>query len=95
MPRRCALTGKAVSFGRNVSHSHHKTSRTFAPNLQQVSLRSEALSQNVRLQVSTRALRTVQKRGGLDTFLLTTDDTKLPPEGLALKRRVRRAIKAN
>lgn len=95
MPRRCALTGKAVTFGRNVSHSHHKTSRTFAPNLQHVSLRSDALSQNVRLQVSTRALRTVQKRGGLDAFLLTTDDTKLPPEGLALKRRVRKAIKAS
>ena len=92
MPRRCALTGKAVRFGRNVSHSNHKTPRTFAPNLQQVSLRSDALSQNVRLQVSTRALRTVQKRGGLDAFLLTTDDAKLPPEGLALKRRVRRAM---
>lgn len=92
MPRRCALTGKAVRFGRNVSHSNHKTSRTFAPNLQSVSLRSDALSSTVRLQVSTRALRTVQKRGGLDAFLLSTDDAKLPAEGLALKRRVRKAL---
>ena len=92
MPRRCALTGTAVRFGRNVSHSNHKTSRTFAPNLQRVSLRSDALGQNIRLQVTTRALRTVQKRGGLDAFLLGTEDTKLPPEGRKLKRRVRKAL---
>src|SRR5690606_9933855 len=92
MPRRCELTGTRVAFGHNVPHSNRKTSRTFAPNLQSVSLHSGGLGRTVRLRVTTRALRTVQKRGGLDAFLLGTPDDKLPPEALELKRRLRRAI---
>lgn len=92
MPRRCELTGTRVSFGNNVSHSNRKSSRTFAPNLQSVSLISDGLGRSVRLRVTTRALRTVQKRGGLDAYLLGTDDAKLPPEALELKRRLRRAL---
>jgi large subunit ribosomal protein L28 len=92
MPRRCELTGTRVSFGNNVSHSNRKSSRTFAPNLQSVSLLSDGLGRAVRLRVTTRALRTVQKRGGLDAYLLGTSDAKLPPEALELKRRLRRAI---
>jgi large subunit ribosomal protein L28 len=92
MPRRCELTGATISFGHNVSHSNRKSSRTFAPNLQSVSLVSDGLGRSVRLRVTTRALRTVQKRGGLDAYLLGTDDAKLPPEALELKRRLRKAI---
>ena len=92
MPRRCALSGSKVSSGNNVSHSNRRTRRTFAPNLQNVTLLSNALGERVRLRVSTRALRTVQKVGGIDAFLLGTDDAKLPPEAIVVKRRVRRAI---
>ena len=92
MPRRCELTGTKVSTGNNVSHSNRRTRRTFAPNLQNVTLLSDALGERVRLRITTRALRTVQKVGGIDAFLLGTDDAKLPPEGLALKRRVRKAV---
>jgi len=92
MPRRCELTGSKVATGNNVSHSNTRTRRTFAPNLQNVTLLSEALGHAVRLRVTTRALRTVQKVGGLDAYLLGTADVKLPPEGLALKRRVRKAV---
>jgi large subunit ribosomal protein L28 len=92
MPRRCALSGSKVSSGNNVSHSNRRTRRTFAPNLQNVTLLSDALGERVRLRVSTRALRTVQKVGGIDAFLLGTDDAKLPPEAIVVKRRVRRAI---
>ena len=91
MPRRCQLTGKTVRFGRNVSHSHRKTQRRFEPNLQRVSLLSEALRRELSLRVSTSALKTVQRRGGLDAYLLSTRDEKLPPEGLRLKRQVKRA----
>jgi large subunit ribosomal protein L28 len=92
MPRRCELTGAKVSSGNNVAHSNRRTRRTFAPNLQQVTLLSDALGERVRLRVTTRALRTVQKVGGIDAFLLKTDDAKLPPEALVVKRRVRRAL---
>lgn len=92
MPRRCSLTGTHSHAGQNVSHSNRKTKRRFEPNLQHAHLHSEALGRRVRLRVTTRALRTVQKRGGLDAYLIGTDDAKLPPEALALKRQVLRAL---
>ena len=91
MARRCALTGKEVQFGHNVSHSKRRTNRQFKPNIQKVTLSSEALGCSISLKVSTRALRTVQKRGGLDAFLLGTDDAKLTEEALRLKRRVKKS----
>ena len=54
-------------------------------------LATEALRRVVRLRVSTRALRTVQRYGGLDRFLMTTADAKLAEPGLRLKRAVRKA----
>ncbi len=92
MSRRCTLTGKQVQFGHNVSHSNRKTNRRFQANIQKVSLVSEALGQAVPLRVSTRALRTVQKKGGLDAFLLSTHDNKLPELALRLKRRIKKKI---
>jgi large subunit ribosomal protein L28 len=92
MARRCELTGKEPQFGHNVSHSNRKTNRRFDPNLQKITFYSDALRGRVGLRVSTRVLRTVQKYGGLDAFLLATDDAKLAPEGLRLKRRVRKAL---
>jgi large subunit ribosomal protein L28 len=92
MARRCALTGKEAQFGCNVSHSNRRTNRRFSPNIQKVSLRSNALGQSVRLRISTRALRSVQKKGGLDAYLLGTDDSQLHDEGLRLKRKIKRRL---
>jgi large subunit ribosomal protein L28 len=92
MARRCDLTGTKPQFGHNVSHSNRKTNRRFDPNLQQVTFFSEALKQSVGLRVTTRAIRTVQKHGGIDRFLVKMDPAKLAPEGLRLKRRVHKAL---
>jgi len=92
MARRCDLTGKEPQFGHNVAHSNTKTNRRFLPNLQKVTLQSEALRRNVQLRVSTRALRSVQHNGGLDKFLLTTHDAMLAEPALRLKRKVRKAL---
>lgn len=92
MPKRCMLTGTGPRAGHNVAHSNVKTNRRFNPNLQRVHLQSDALKRNVPLRITTRALRTVQKHGGLDPYLLRTDDRKLAPEGLKLKRSVRKAL---
>ena len=91
MSRVCALTGKKVQFGHNVSHSKRRTNRRFQPNLQKVTLTSDALGQ-VPLRVSTRALRTVQKKGGLDLFLLKTADKDLTEGAKRLKRRIKKRI---
>lgn len=92
MARVCALTGTKVQYGHNVSHSHRVTHRRFEPNIQRVRLPSEALGVAISLNVSTRALRTVQKKGGLDGFLLGTDDARLQPEALRLKNKIRRKL---
>ena len=92
MARRCDLTGKEPQFGHNVAHSNVKTNRRFSPNLQRVTLHSEALRRVVRLRISTRALRSVQHNGGLDRFLMKTADTKLAEPALRLKRAVRKAL---
>ena len=91
MARRCTMTGKGVMAGNNVSHAHNKTRRRFLPNLQVASVLSDALGHSVRLRLSTRAIRTIEKKGGLDAFLLTTPDAKLPLEARRLKRAVKKA----
>jgi large subunit ribosomal protein L28 len=94
MSRRCSMTGKGVMAGNNVSHAHNKTRRRFLPNLQVTSLLSDALGEVVRLRLSTRAIRTIEHKGGLDRYLMDTSDSKLPEEALALKRKVKKAMVA-
>jgi large subunit ribosomal protein L28 len=90
MSRRCQLTGKGVLTGNNVSHANNKTRRRFLPNLQETSLLSDAFGFAVRLRLSTRAIRTVERNGGIDAFLAGTPNRRLPPEAQALKRRIAR-----
>jgi large subunit ribosomal protein L28 len=91
MSRRCEITGKGVLSGNNVSHANNKTRRRFLPNLQDTSMLSDLLGMPVRMRLSTRGIRTVEHNGGLDAFLLSTPNRKLPVEALALKRRIVRA----
>ena len=91
MSRRCALTGKGVMAGNNVSHAHNKTRRRFLPNLQWVSIYSDALNQAIRLRLSTSAIRTVEHKGGLDAFLLDARADDLTTDIKRLKKRVIKA----
>lgn len=91
MARRCAATGRGVQTGNNVSHANNKSRRRFLPNLHQVTLLSEILREKVRMKVTTTGLRTIEKRGGIDGFLLSTPNAKLEPLALKLKRRVKKA----
>jgi large subunit ribosomal protein L28 len=93
MSKRCQLTGAGPKAGRNVAHSNVKTPRMFHPNLQRVRLNSEALGRPVPLRITTRALRSVQKHGGLDAFLLAMDMEKLPTDAQRLKRQVQKALR--
>lgn len=91
MSRRCMITGKAVMTGNNVSHANNKTKRKFWPNIQDTSLYSEILKRSVRIRISTNGLRTVDKKGGLDAYILGTAKTKLDPELRALKSEIEAA----
>lgn len=87
MARRCMITKKGVMSGNNVSHAKNKTRRRFLPNIQSVSFISDVLGL-IRLKVSTRAIRTINHNGGLDSFLLSSTDAKLSLEARRLKKRV-------
>ncbi len=88
MSRICELTGKGRQVGNNVSHANNKTKRTFLPNLQNVTLLSDALERSIKLRVSTHGLRSVEHNGGLDNWLVKTTDDKLSLKARRLKRDV-------
>ncbi len=91
MSRRCEMTGKGVLTGNNVSHANNKTRRRYLPNLQDTAVLSDVLGTTVRIRVTTHGLRTIEHNGGLDAFLLTTPNRRLPEEAQSLKRRIQRA----
>jgi large subunit ribosomal protein L28 len=95
MSRRCDLTGKGAQTGHKVSHSNRKTKRRFLPNLCNVTLISDALGRSVRLRVSANALKTVDRRGGLDAFLMKAKDADLAPRVLELKRQIEKKREAS
>jgi large subunit ribosomal protein L28 len=84
------ITGKQVMSGNNVSHANNKTRRRFLPNMQVVSFISDRLGK-VRLRVSARAVRTIEINGGLDSFLMSVNDSKLSHKALLLKRRIEKS----
>jgi large subunit ribosomal protein L28 len=92
MSRICELTGKGRQVGHNVSHANNKTKRTFLPNLQNVTLLSDALGTGVRLRVSTHGLRSVEHNGGLDNWLMKTSDANLSLRARRLKRDVAKKL---
>ena len=87
MPRRCALSGKSVQYGHNVSHANNKTKRRFMSNLQVASVLSDVLGHSIRLRLTPRGIKTIEHNGGIDAYLLGTNNSKLSPEMLTLKRR--------
>ena len=88
MARRCELTAKGPQVGHKVSHSNIKTKRRFLPNLCNVTFISDVLGRNVRLRVSTNAIKSVDHRGGFDAFLIKAKAIELSPKALELKRQI-------
>ena len=92
MSRRCELTAKGPQVGHTVSHSNIKTKRRFLPNLCNVTFISEALGRNVRLRVSTNAVKSVDHNGGLDAYMLKVKADVLSPRALELKRAIQKKV---
>ena len=76
MPRKCDISGKKPFACRNISHAHNVTNRWQKPNIHDKRLYVPELGRQVRLRVSARALRTINKKGLL---------RYLRDEGLKLK----------
>ncbi|MCK0141652.1 50S ribosomal protein L28 [Aliiroseovarius sp. F20344] len=94
MSRVCELTGKGPMTGNNVSHAKNRTRRRFLPNLNDVTLQSEALGRAFKLRISAAALRSVDHRGGLDAFLAKAKNDELSANALKIKKEVAKALAA-
>ena len=92
MSRRCMITGKGVMSGNNVSHAKNRTRRRFLPNVQDTGLYSEILKRWIKVRVSASGLRTVEHKGGFDTYLASTAPTKLDPSLRSVKAQVEKAL---
>jgi len=62
MAKVCALTGKRSQSGNRVSHAHNKTRRRFKPNLVTKRVWDPAKKCWVKMRISTRALKTLDKK---------------------------------
>lgn len=95
MSRTCDLLGTGPMSGHNVSHSNIKTKRRFEVNLCNVTLRSDTLGQDYKLRIAAKTLRTVDFKGGLDSFLVGTKNHKLTAKGRKLKKAVKSGMEAS
>lgn len=69
MSRVCQVTGKGPVTGNNISHANNKTRRRFLPNLQYHRFWVESEKRFVRLRVSAKGMRIIDKRG-IDAVLV-------------------------
>jgi large subunit ribosomal protein L28 len=63
MSRVCEITGKRPAVGNRVSHANNKRRRRFLPNLHTQRFWLESEKRWVSLRVSTRGMRTIEKKG--------------------------------
>jgi large subunit ribosomal protein L28 len=63
MSRVCQITGKKPMAGNNVSHANNRTRRRFLPNLQNKRIWVESEQRYVKLRISSKGLRIIDKQG--------------------------------
>ncbi len=86
MVNKCSITKKKPMAGNNVSHAVNKTKRRFYPNLHNVSFFSDILGKKVKLKVSSRGIKTVEKNGGIDNYIINSKNSNLTIETRKLKK---------
>lgn len=80
--------GAQLQSGHNVPNSRQKTKRVFKPNVQVKHLRSEILQRTFEIRVTSRALKTMERKGGLDAYIATTKDHRLGLFGQDLRSKM-------
>ena len=86
MVNKCSITKKKPLTGYNVCHAVNKTKRRFYPNLHNVSFFSEILGKNIKLKVSSRGIKTVEKNGGIDNYIINSKNVNLTSETKKIKK---------
>lgn len=92
MSCRCELTGVAVQYGNNVSHSQRKTRRRFEPNVRSVIYTSEVTGEKYKLKVVAKTMRTIEKLGGLDAFMMKAKSSSMSLRAKKLKREIAKKV---
>jgi len=85
MSRKCELTGVGVQFGNNVSHSQRKTRRRFEPNIRVARYASDLTKQSYKLKVTARCMRSIEKAGGFDIFMLNAKLCKMSVKAKSIR----------
>ena len=93
MSKVCEISGKKPMTGNNVSHANNRTKRRFIPNLQNVKLYSGTLQKYINLNITIRTMKTVEKYGGLDSYLIKTSNRNLADTGLKIKKQILKSNK--
>ena len=88
MSKVCEISGKKPMSGNNVSHANNRTKRRFIPNLQNVKLYSGALQKYINLNITIRTMKTVEKNGGLDSYLIKTSNKNLAETAIKIKKQI-------
>ena len=86
MSKKCELTAKSPLKGHKVSHANNKVKRKFFPNLKKFTFTSNKLKKNIKLKVTNAALRSVDKKGGIDSFLKSARFIKRSPKVKKIKK---------
>lgn len=93
MSRHCELTGKGPTTGNLVSHSNIKTRTRWLPNLKQKKYTIAELGQTLSLKLSTHAIKTIDKQGGISRALLLAKDDGLSDRLLHVKKQLVKSLK--
>ena len=88
MSKVCDISGKKPMSGNNVSHANNRTKRRFIPNLQNVKLYSGTLQKYINLNITIRTMKTVEKNGGLDSYLIKTSNKNLADTAIKIKKQI-------
>ena len=88
MSKVCEISGKKPMTGNNVSHANNRTKRRFMPNLQNVKLYSGTLQKYINLNITVRTMKTVEKNGGLDSYLIKTSNKNLAETAIKIKKKI-------
>lgn len=92
MSQVCEFTGTKPVSGNKVSHSNIKTRTRWNPNLQRKKYFIPELSRSVTMRLTTRAIRTIDKLGGITPALLKAKDETLSEQLVAIKRSLKKRL---
>ena len=92
MSKKCDLLNISPMSGNNVSHSNRKTRRRFLPNLNKLSFKSEALGVKLNFKIAACTLKTINKYGNIDNFLINYRFNKLTDSAKKFRNKIKKSL---